>query len=69
MRVRLRCTAGIHGTPWREVPDSGMVIFERNEFGDRRDLPTDFIVEIASDNVVQSPAMSPARRRLFFWRK
>ena len=70
MKVRLRCTAGIHGTPWREVPASGMVVFERNEFGDRRDLPTDFIVDLApSEIVLRSAPVSPSRRRLPWWRK
>jgi len=65
MRVRLRCTAGIHGTPWRELPEAGgSVIFERNEFGDRRDLPTDFIVDVQCQPIEPAP-----RRRWLFWRK
>lgn len=34
------------GTPWKEVPRHGRVIFERTEFNARKDLPTDFIVEV-----------------------
>lgn len=46
MRVRLSCSGGMHKTPWKKVPEHGHVIFERTEFGERRDLPTDFVVEV-----------------------
>lgn len=36
----------MHKTPWKKVPEHGHVIFERTEFGERRDLPTDFVVEV-----------------------
>lgn len=69
MRVRLRCTGGLHGTPWREVPVSGHVIFERTEFGERRDLPTDFILDVEADIVVAPPEVQPSGGLPWFRRK